>query len=140
MALSTAIWNISAVLPLLCAIANAADHGESPELPQNCQDSISLILESCYSDERPAGVNCSSVIRSALNDGASDCPSEQVLQSCFQVVIRRVHCFRCAPLVSYTHYSCLDVHRIKHLREDVLRVHIYLYRIFIVNTVFTVTG
>ena len=97
MALSTATrcTAVSALLLLsLCVIANAAVHGELPELPQNCQDRMSLIFASYYSDESAASVNCSSVIRSALNDGGSNCPSENVLQSCFQVLINGLHVFR----------------------------------------------
>ena len=84
--------SIFAALSLLFINANAAVHGELPELPQNCHDRISLVFSSYYSDDRPASINCSSVIRSALNDGGSDCPNEQVLQSCFQVAICSLHC------------------------------------------------
>lgn len=96
MVVSAAIWGTSVVaaLPLLCVIANAAVHGDLPELPQNCQDRLSLIFTSYYSDESPANVNCSAEIRSALNDGGSNCPSEDILQSCFQVLFGSLPCLR----------------------------------------------
>ena len=112
MAVSTAIRgnSVSALLLSLCVIANAAVHGELPELAQNCQDRMSLIFASYYSDGSSAGVNCSSVIRSALNDGGSACPSENVLQSCFQVVISSLYVFKGVLLPGHTSSVSLHVH------------------------------
>ena len=119
MADSTAIrcTCVSALLLSLCVIANAAVHGELPELPQNCQDRMSLIFDSYYSEESLASVNCSSVIRTALNDGGSKCPSESVLQACFQVHISGLHVFQNLPTVSYTQSISLSVHRLSGCRH-----------------------
>ena len=103
---------VFALLSALCVIANAAVHGEIAELHQNCQDRMSLIYTSYYSDERSASVNCSSMIRLALSDGGLNCPSENILQSCFQVIISSLHVFQNIFLVSCMHIVNLSVYRI----------------------------
>ena len=114
MAVSTATrcTCVFALLSVLRGGANAAIHGEIPELQRNCQDRMSLIYTSYYSDESSASVNCSSIIRLALGNGGSNCPSENVLQSCFQVVIGSLHVYQNVLFVNCLHIVNLNVYRI----------------------------